>query len=59
MKLDSEEQRALLIQLIDSVPIQGQMSQVLDFALKVHGLKHAVETASLHLSGAQEMMLNR
>jgi hypothetical protein len=59
MKLDNEDQRVLLMQLIDSVPIQGTMPQVLDFAQKVVALQSAITNAVIEMDSSQEMLASR
>lgn len=59
MTLDSEEQRNLLIQLIDGVPVQGNVGQILPFALKVQELKFCIAQARVELNSSQEMLLSR
>jgi hypothetical protein len=59
MTLDSEDQRDLLIQLIDGVPVQGNVGQLLPFALKVQELKLSILQARVELNSSQEMLLSR
>lgn len=59
MTLDSEEQRALLIQLIDGVPVQGHVGQILPFADKVRALRLCITQACVELNSSQEMLLSR
>ena len=47
MILDSEEQRALILQFINSAPVQGPMEQVLELAGKVSALREAVAGAGI------------
>jgi hypothetical protein len=59
MKLDSEEQRNLLLQLIDSVPVQGNVAQVLPFANKVQEIKDLILQAEVELNSSLEMLMSR
>ncbi len=59
MKLDNEKQRSLLLQLIDNVPIQGTVGQVVTFVAEVQALKAAIAAAPVEHDGAQEMLLSR
>lgn len=47
MILDHEEQRALLVQAINSCPVQGPVGQVLELAKSMETLLEAVKSASI------------
>lgn len=59
MQLDTEDQRSFLLQLIDNVPVQGNVGQVLAFALKVQQLKASIVEATVALDASQEMLMSR
>ena len=50
MKLDSEEQRKLLLEIIDSVPMQGDYAGLKKAMVAVDGLISAVQTAEIEVS---------
>ena len=47
MKLDNEQQRALLLQVIAAVPISGTYPQVRDIVVQLDALIKDVETAEI------------
>jgi hypothetical protein len=59
MKLDNEDQRNLLLQLIDNVPVQGSVGQVFPFIAKVQDLKNCIAAADTESCVSQGASLAR
>jgi hypothetical protein len=59
MILDDEQQRALLLQFIDSAPVSGPMGQILELAERVSALRATVAGAPIHIDPALDAMTER